>query len=370
MNPLSLNKLVLSVLALFPVILAFATDEAYKIGRTEGPYTVNYLLETKSSSFVYCTYRVAPGAELPDVVNIKRSVCVMADDLSYKLLNAFNIPVSDDVRREFAYFSTPEQSLNFILEFERFPLDVPFDIVESETGTGNMLNVRDIVVDHGSFEPVDSKHYLDVTPYTRFGMYGEAGEFTEYYSGEDFMLNVTVLGVYTTETKAYQSAFVSITNNSSRDFHIGPESVSATGSRPVGKREKKFKLPLLSREECDKAWFEIDKLSVREKLGPTPTQEVGESLMRIGIDANLPSLGFLGVVGLGAILASSDNTDLTPYMKELNEVREGAVKEYIQPHTVAPGETYSCLVSFKLDNRQTGTEMVISLDGQSYSFIW
>ena len=150
---------------------------------------------------------------------------------------------------------------------------------------------------------------------------------------------------------------------------ISGDSVKAVGYRPVGKREKEIKLKVLSRDECDKAWFEVDKTSVREKLGPTPTQELGESMMRIGIDANLPGLGFLGTVGLGAILASSDHTDLTPYMKELNEARENGIKEYIQPRTINQGETYSCFVSFKLDPKQTRTEVCIALDGQDFKFI-
>ena len=368
MKLLSVNKLLLSVFVFALSFCGYATDTAYKIDRTEKWYTVKYLLETENSTFIYCTYRVAQDDGLPSLANVKPSIHIMSDELAYKLLNTFNIPVSDETKEEYAFFTYSGQTLNFILEFERFPLDVPFDIIEDESDD-KMFNISSITVNPDIFEAVDSKLFLDETPYTRFGMYIKEDHPVEYYSGEDYLLAVQGSDLYNTDTNIYRSFFISVTNSSNRTFEISGDSVKAVGYKPVGKREKEIKLKVLSKDECDKAWFEVDKTSVREKLGPTPTQELGESMMRIGIDANLPGLGFLGTVGLGAILASSDHTDLTPYMKELNEARENGIKEYIQPRTINQGETYSCFVSFKIDPKQTRTEVCIALDSQDFKFI-
>lgn len=349
---------------------ASAEDKAIAVEKSVGPYTLHYLLPTDNSVLLYCTFTVQDSMSLPVLFSYDRTAMVKSDDMGYKLMNTYNVPEADEGNVEYAYFDRCPQSLNFVLEFEKFPLDIPFDLVENGSKP-DAFNLSEIVVDTCSVTTVDSGVFLDATPYTRYGTFIREGNPCEYYSGENFFFSAMACDLQEGITYDCGSAFLTITNNSDHPFDIGPSCLNVTGHKQAGKTVRDIKMNLMNKKECDKFLLNFDEATVRSMHDRTGAEKVGDALEGMALRTNLPGLSGIGIFALGAIIESCDRTDITPYMKELNEAREGKIKVYIEDHTIQAGETYSCFIAYKIPtNNLVGTTINATLDGVTYSFNW
>ena len=349
---------------------ASAGNQAFKVERTCGCYTLHNLLPTENSVLLYCSFNVLDSMTLPTLFDFDRSAMVKSDDMGYMLLNTYNVPMGDEGNVEYAFFDRCHQSLNFVLEFEKFPLDIPFDLVENGSKS-DAFNLAEIVVDTCSVTTVDSGLFLDATPYTRYGTFIREGNPCEYYSGEDFFFSAMACDLQEGITYDCGSAFLTITNNSDHPFDIGPSCLNVIGHKQAGKTVRDIKMNLMNKKECDKFLLNFDEATVRSMHDRTDAEKVGGALEGLALDTNLPGLGGLGLFALGALVASCDKTDISPYMNELNEARESKIKAYVEDHTVMPGETYSCFIAYKITtNNLVGTTINATLDGVTYSFNW
>lgn len=337
-----------------------AADTAYPIERTDGMYSLRYLIETEETSLLYFTYTVAEGVELPHLINMRPDTKVISDDVGYRLVQAYNIPLMDEGDEESAYFTYAGQTLDFVLEFERFPLDEPFDL----------LGFKSVEIDTSRTVTVDSKEFLDSTPYTRYGTYVREGNPTVYFSGEDYQLTLTACDPVHFYGTCFRSGLVTIANSSDRQFKIALSDISAVAHKPVGKRIKNKKAYVLDKDGCNSAWLQIDEASVRDTLDRSAGEVIGGAVSGVGMVSGMDPLAGLGLFAVGALISACDKTDLTPYMKELNEIREKEMKDYLEDRVIEPGESYSSFVTFKCDDDCNSLDICIQLDGKSFNFKW
>ena len=92
------------------------------------------------------------------IITISRKTYVTDGDVSYKLVRTGNIPIADESMIEYSILEKGAAQLNFILEFEQFPLDGPFDIMD-DVSDGNSLEFTDIKVDTQSMREVDQDRF-------------------------------------------------------------------------------------------------------------------------------------------------------------------------------------------------------------------
>ena len=344
-------------------------EKVFVIDRTEGPFSVKYVMQTENSTLVYCMYSQPESDTQYNLVNISRGMNASAEDMTFKLLNAYNMAVKDEAVNEYALLRTAGQKLDFVMEFERIPDGMSFDILDAGD-TSSVFNMRDVVVDTTSVADIDTKAFIESTPYEKYGRYIEADLVREYYECEGLAFFVEQGERYSYSWDSYQSALISFVNKTDRPVNFDSGSLEADGIFLKRKdKYKSYKPEILSKEKCDKKWFEMDEYEVRSKMQSNPGEIAGETLAFAGVSMR-PSLLSLGVLALGALVNEASKSDVSQYMVEMNEEREKGMKEYMESRTVNPGETYQCFVTFKQGHDHYSMSFVFDMEGKQYKFTW
>lgn len=181
-------------------------------------------------------------------LNINEHVVVRdADGKLYKLLNSYNMPLSDEDHSSQLALK-PEQTHRYALEFEKLPLDGTFDLVESEDNS-RALNFYGVQVDASSTtDKINYDEWVKDYPVMEYGSYYVDGQVMQYISYKG--LYVTTHMEKTNEYGKYYTVDVDIQNKTDRDVLLKPESITSTSYIPKKKGDVPMKV--LSAEDYDK----------------------------------------------------------------------------------------------------------------------
>lgn len=170
-------------------ILAAVTLTAsaqYKIVSSESQpgsvscYEMKYILESESSTFIYGTF-TSPKDN--GTFAFDQTLAIYQNDLKYKVKNSIHIPVWDEAERMYIVVDATGDKVNFVVEFEKFSSEKPFDIIENEKPRegGTYLNLFNVKAEATDYENIpDAGRFLDRYPVTTRGTYKDNGSNVQY----------------------------------------------------------------------------------------------------------------------------------------------------------------------------------------------
>jgi len=130
------------------------------------------VLEIEDAVLVYGTYTATVDY---DRASFEPGTAVYVGDECYALKNSVNIPLNDGGKPCSAAFNQVGEKANFVMEFEKFPLNGKFDIVENpknHRGASNYYGISLVPMEDQSFFD-NTEGFLNEYPVTLMGYYYE-----------------------------------------------------------------------------------------------------------------------------------------------------------------------------------------------------
>lgn len=129
------------------------------------------VLEIEDAVLIYGTYTATVDY---DRASFEPGTAVFVGDESYALKNAVNIPMNDGGKPCSAAFNRVGEKVNFVLEFEKFPLTEKFDLVENAKNHKGASNYYGIALQPSGYEFFENtEEFLNEFPVTLMGYYYE-----------------------------------------------------------------------------------------------------------------------------------------------------------------------------------------------------
>lgn len=347
-----------------------AQDKAFTIDRTEGSYTVNSIVPGDGTTLLLCTYTVPDGAaDFPVLKAVGRRTSIVTEDESFNLVGSVHLPVWDEAESRYAYLTAPGQQLCFTLEFPEIPFDEPFDLVEDKD-TDNDFVVRGIVVDTAAVAAVDVAAFLAQTPYLEYGCSMEDGRPVMSYNDDHVRVCLEVGEIIEGTANDYQSIGIEIANNAEAPLRFGPNDLDARFWRKAGKRFNPKKASILTADDANSKWRELDEMIIRSGMKENAGQIAGNALLRASGNNEISVFAELGLFAAGVLFNEVSKDDISQEMEEPDKIREEAMAYYLKDLVIAPGETAYTFFTIKHMPNYAYYTAGISLGGKTYNFKW
>lgn len=296
-------------------------------------------------------------------VNDNIKIMVDGSYKTYRLLNVANIPLSSE--NCVAYLKKKGDALNFIMEFEKVPLDKPFSIVENpDRHSALTFNFDNVTVDTGAAgDKVDLDDFLSYTDYIRSGKYTQDGGEYMFYEVNglsvathlrDEMYGLTKVGILN----------VVVTNDSGRTVNFSDANIRVTAIK--NERKGYVEIPLWNVQSYDSFVRSNNAMALddyAEAVNPVASSIANYRRSRAKDDLGSDIL--LGSLEL--IIRSTNREKVDEYAAALEENRRRLWDNYIQSVSMGPGEVYGGFVSFK-DASYKHYVITVTIGGREYTF--
>lgn len=364
MNPRILTVLV-AVASLFTGTAA-AQGVTFPVVCPDGGLKVGYLVETDSSVVLLCRY-VPDAAGLgpaPFLMNIGRNTKVSTPDGDYALMNVRQIPFRDEADVKYAYIKGVQPALNFALEFEKFPFDDSFDLIEGGPGPASFA-VSGLTVGRKEADDVDMDSFLAETPYSEYGYYYKDGEPVYYFDDGGIHLT-TVADKYSNPKWDYMTFGFRVINRTGAPLNVNFKDLSVEAQR-LNRRNSLIKCScrICDAKDADAEWKDVDRLEVSNEVN-TVAADI-PTYIAVGASQTGGLLGD-GIAVLGVLLSNAAfNAAVEPYLEERNKIREEQMQYYFKDTTLQAGDTLSTFVTIKYLDKPSSTTVSFNLNGDKYT---
>jgi len=361
-----MKRIVLAATLLLVVSNLFAQWKVTGIDKSENSSCeLVQILDGGKSTFIFGTI-TNPSDSLYPYSTISRSTCVYVGDEKYKLLNAVNLPIFDEATPVCARISGG-QKLNFILEFEKFPVTDNFDLVEKESKhTEGTYNFYGIHVANAGIQNMVGDSFLDEYPSVLYGSFTNQGKATQYYIAQGLTISCT----YEIEQRDLYGKpdyvfFLTFENESGKDIELHPEKdfrVTGHTFKSNGKEDVK-EIKLVRQNKLEDYFHGKDYQAARQIVNSTVagiTDAASQAKNRTINSDVQGALGFITLVGTLSI-----DKDVKEYMKAHPSDRPAALKDC----TIKAGEKKSGYVGIQTKNVDQYV-LHLTLDGYEYIFTW
>lgn len=296
-------------------------------------------------------------------VNDNTKITVSGDYKVYHLQQTLSMPFSSENRS--AYLAQEGDELNFVLIFDRIPLDKPFTMTEKDGKTGYYFNFNDITVDLDDISPmIDADDFVQATDYVVREKYKSNGKEWMSYSVNGLAVDTHLEGEYLNLTRVGKLNMV-ITNDSDRRISVSPDNITVKAAK--NDRSEYVEIPLWEVGKYDSKVAGENSLAVssyEDRVNPIASV-LGSYRARRSGDA---SLGEQLVLASAEILArASTQSKVDAYADALERNRRKVWEDYLQRVTLESGETYGGYVTFK-DKNYSHYIITITLGGHDYVF--
>lgn len=125
------------------------------------------IIDLDSATFLFGT--LSNNTDEAGIYSVNRKACIMVDGIKYKLLNSVNVPVQDEATPKWVRLDEPGQKVNFVMEFEKFPVKEGFDFIENEKDQ-DAWNICGIHLEQ--IEPtalIKTKRFINAYPVVTYG---------------------------------------------------------------------------------------------------------------------------------------------------------------------------------------------------------
>lgn len=211
-------------------------------------YQVDY---RESSTMVYFKY-ISPVKDAWSNINEKTFIRVHGSNKLYHLINSINMPISSEAENISILFDRQNQVHCFALEFEKIPVGVKFDVIESEQNP-NAYNIMGITPDTTQVSDfVDLNKLVEDYPMNRIkGMFLKDNTLIQYVKANNIMLTMYIQAVK--QYGNYYTVYMDLQNFSGKSILFALNNVSAEGYLVKnGQLAKTIPLEVLSSYEYDK----------------------------------------------------------------------------------------------------------------------
>ena len=252
--------------------------------------------------------------------------------------------------------------LNFAIEFEKFPLDRPFDIMEGEEGE-NLFNFTSVCVDmekKGEIMPADD--FLAYATAPRTGHFYNDGSSMRYWSENGLVM--TMHCATSSDYGRFFKIYLEVANNTGRavDFITSNITVQA-----VKGETRVTEAKVLSYGDFDTKV--VNTLGWRSAPS-TPASTLSDQFRWMAKDqANSGSVGAAALFGVISLAASAtvNSQDEANFQKALEGERDRAVSNYLRSNTLQNGVVYGGFVAVK-DTRPDQYNVTVKISNKEYSW--
>lgn len=361
-----MRKLFISALMLFSFSSLYAQWKVTEVDKSDNTSCeLVQILESENATFVFGTI-TNPTDDLYPYSTISRTTCVYVDDEPYKLVNSVNLPIYDEATPLYAQIYG-HQKLNFIMEFEKFPVTDGFDLLEKESkhteGTYNFYGVH---VENVGLESMADDSFLDEYPSILYGNFTNEGKQTQYYMFLDFTLSCTLEQEQRDKYGQPDYLFLlTFENGSSKDLSLtfGTD-VWITGHsvKKDGKLEEK-KMKLIRPEDYETYFYQKDYQAARYIVNGDVANMSDAARQTEYSTTNSDAKAVLGLAAALGDLAI--DKDVKKYLAEHPSDRPSPLRT----GTIKAGEKkvgYVGIQAKKMDYYV----LHLNLDGCEYKFSW
>lgn len=314
--------------------------------------------DTSTRVFVRYTY---DGTDY-ELKNVSGTMHAEIDGMSYKLTDAYGIPIDNEAVREFCLLEKQGQKLNFILEFEKFPVDQLFDLIEDESGD-SAWNFRGVRVDTESTKAIDDERFLASTPSVICGKYYEDGISYEYY-----LRNNVFVSAHHSYGDDHFTIYLTVDNASDHGILFNTRSIKAICYKQKGNGIKEIELPYISKNDYVAEIAMEDRYVARSQVSSKAMDGVSTSLSLLATGAPFGSIERAGLRVATGVMADIENARMMPYLKELQATREERTKNYLQSESLAPGQVLNGL--FRIERKKRADNFTITIPMDGYDFVF
>lgn len=325
------------------------------------------IVDLENSTLVYGTL-TNPNDGLYPFNTIPRSTAVYVDDEPYKLLRSINLPIYDESTRLQAKIDGKGQNLNFILEFEKFPVTDGFDIVEKESkhseGTYNFFGIH--IQPCESSDLAEYESFLKEHPSVMYGDISEEGKSKLYYIAGKLSIACTRgEEIRAGNMKPDYYFYVTIENGTDRDLKLNVDhDVWVTGHKDKANgTDDGKKMKLMKQKECEDHFELMDYREAKQIVagGVSDAQADANQMATRSQDSDVKTV--LNAFSLFSEAAIAG--DVKKYMKEHPKERPSMLTSC----TIKPGGNltgYVAVATPKMDYEV----LHVCIEGYEYTFKW
>lgn len=326
-------------------LAAFCANAQWKVDSFEkgDQYTtVLQLLEADNSMFIYFSLE----CDIPEhkIISVPRTAYVKAGGLKYKIRNSVNLPIKEDGDRRWAYLLAGHNELNFVLEFEKFPVEDGFDIFCDPEDSDFSFNCHNVQVSRVEEDKMlDTERFLDSAAPVIRGVRSDNGSKFFYYIRDGVFVTYHVGfmdgGFFDTNILFY----VDIVNNSDHSIMFDFSKVYAYGEKK--KRNgtvEKIPIAKFDPDSYDEYLREVDHDNAVAKTSGV-LDDIGHILYREGNHAEYGSWERVGWRALEALNKQAIENRAEEYLKNNPTSHPKALKS----QTLQPGESIHGYIATK-----------------------
>lgn len=278
----------------------------------------------------------------------------------YKLKDYKNITTEKDGEAK-VDLTKIGNALNFVLIFDKFPLDKEFSICESDDNDAEKLNFTNVTINTSStVEFMNINDFVAKTPMVANGESKQVdGVMTKCVQDGDLSINVT--NSFVKEYGRYQRFFLDFKNNTGHDIDLKAGNVSVSAKYADGEIEQ----------------MEIVKL--KEVISKINGQEVLSGLISIGtLAASAYTIG--AVVGGGNITTDTWYNNASSTMFDVNNAahmflrdnpekyKDVIKKYYLSDTSIKNGTTHGCMFNVKDKKKIEQMTVKLNINGKEHNF--
>lgn len=343
------------------VSVAWAQHPIASIASSEGDVQLKWFSQTDSSVVVYATY-TRPVGDTRDRLTISRRTAVISDDMDYRVISTDRIPVFDEALSAATVLDREGQKVNFMMEFEKFPLEEPFDLVAEDTSSC-VFSFKGIVVDMAGTKKVNPDRFLKSTPVLYKGRYGYDGNIYSFYYDEGFFLAACC-----THSSEYMTITFDIVNDSDHGVLFSPHSVSPSSNVKKGSRLKNVELNALSKNAYWNNVARDDYSTAVNSNGSGALSVIDSGVVLSSFKYDYNSWERIGLRALSSLINEAQLQAAKPMMKELDDSRDDRLSGYIESKSLAKGESYSGYMKVERVRNMTDFKVVVNINERDYEF--
>ncbi len=326
-------------------------------------------------------------------------VKVKGDTKKYHLINSINMPIHSEAENKYMLFDDANQLHHFVLEFERFPENMDFDIIEDEKNPSafNFYGVH--VADYSKGDYMDIDKFIADTPVKEMGRYLKDGVVINYIKANGIIITTCIQAVRQYGT--YFVLYVDIQNFSGKKILFSLANVTATGyTVKKDKIDKIFPLEVLTASEYDRkvanrqAWNNL-AVAFNESMAAYNAGRSSSTTTYTGSSYTIGSASVRGYAGntygyanaYGSVYTTSygrshtesyngaaayaaqqkANENYANYANSQYEIRQHLNDEYIKDNTIQNQMEYSGYFNIKY-KKINNLQVVFTIAGTTFPF--
>jgi len=137
------------------------------------------IIDLDSATFIYGT--LTNDRDGVYWATLNRKTCVYVDDEPYKLLSSVNLPIYDEADARWVRLDEPGQKVNFVMVFEKFPVQDGFDLIENEKDKDawNMYGVH--IEEIQPSKMIKTTRFLNAHTVVTQGVFADKGSNHRYF---------------------------------------------------------------------------------------------------------------------------------------------------------------------------------------------